>query len=684
MRHLIAVVVLLGGVVSTGHAQDVTWSEHIAPIIYKNCTNCHRTGQVSALPLTNYDDVRRRASTVLQTVQTRFMPPWKPEPGWVPYRDERRLSAEQMALISKWVNDGMPRGDQSKEPPAPTFNDSWLLGTPDLVLEMPAGFNVPGDGPDIYRNFVLPTGITDDKWVKAIELKPSARGVVHHVLFASDKTGTMRGLEGQDGQPGFPGLGSIFTAQALADPIGALSGGLGGWVPGTTPSFLPEGIAMALPKGADLILQTHFHPNGSAQTEKTVVGLYFGAKPDRLLTQLQAPAFFGIRANIDIPAGMKDYKVRGSFTIPADVDAVTVAAHAHYLAKESKLTATLPSGEVKILLWIRDWDFAWQDQYTFKDLLPLPKGTRIDGELTYDNSTDNIRNPNRPPKRVAWGEQSTDEMGSLILNVVPKNPADIDALRGVTVAYVLTPVPQVGNRPLFVSSGMVDAASARPGAVTPGKIMVLYGSRIGPATLTGGQVGATGRLATSLGGTQVLFDGTPAPLLYASSGQVAAIVPYGLEGKLGTQVQVKNGTLTSDAVPMPVTAVGPSIFSMDYTGSGQGAIVNQDGVVNSTATPAATGSIISIYATGEGQTNPEGIDGAFAIGLTLPRPKAPVTVTIGGKPAEVLYAGAAPGQVAGLLQVNARVPADVASGETAVVVQVGDAASQPGITIVVK
>jgi uncharacterized protein (TIGR03437 family) len=685
MRHRFTFALLFAAAVCPAGAQTVTWSEQIAPIIYQNCTNCHRPGQVSALPLTSYDDVRRRGSTVLQTVQSRFMPPWKPAPGWVAYRGERRLTSDQIALISQWINDGMPRGDASKEPPAPVFSDTWLLGTPDLILEMPAGFNVPADGPDIYRNFVLQTGLTDDKWVKAIELKPSARAVVHHVLFASDKTGTSRQQDGLDGQPGFPGLGSIFTTQALADPIGALSGGLGGWVPGTTPAFLPEGIAMALPKGSDLILQTHFHPNGAAQTEKTLVGLYFGPRPDRELTQLQAPAFFGIRANIDIPAGAKTYKVRSSFTIPVDVEAVTVSAHAHYLSREAKLTATLPTGEVKILLWIPNWDFAWQDQYTFQDLLPLPKGTRIDGELTYDNSAENIRNPNNPPKRVKWGEQSTDEMGSLILNVVPKDPNDTNALRVAEIAYVLTPVPQVGNKPLFVSSGMVDGASAKAGAVTPGKIVVLYGDRIGPAALAGAQLGTNGRLATSLGGTQVLFDGTPAPLLYATTGQVAAIVPYAVDGKAGTQVQVKNGSQSSDTVAMPVTPVAPSVFSVDYTGSGQGAIINQDGVtVNSTAAPAAKGSIVSIYATGEGQTDPTGIDGQFAVGATLPKPKLPVAVTIGGKTAEVLYAGAAPGQVAGLLQVNARIPEDTAPGEAEVVVKVGSAASQPGITVVVK
>jgi uncharacterized protein (TIGR03437 family) len=683
----VVLLLLLIAVARPGNAQTVTWSEHIAPIVYKNCTNCHRPGQVSALPLMSYDDVRRRGSLVAQTVRTRYMPPWKPEPGWVAYRDERRLTPEQMALVERWVADGMPRGDVSKEPALPNFVDDWLLGKPDLILEMPDGYRVPGDGPDIYRNFVLPTGLTDDKWVTAIELKPSARAVVHHVLFASDRSGAAQteARTTNDGQPGFPGLGSVFTIQAATDPLGALSGGLGGWVPGTTPQYLPAGLAMPLPKGSDLILQTHFHPNGAPQTEKTVVGLYFGAKPDREITQFQAPAFFGIQARIDIPAGEKNYKVRGSFTVPADVEALLVSAHAHYLAKEARLTATLPSGEVRILLWIRDWDFAWQDQYLFKELVPLPKGTRIDGELTYDNSADNLRNPSNPPKRVRWGEQSFDEMGSLILSVVPKNPADLEAIRIATLLYTLTPPPQVGNKPLFISSGMVDGASGQAGAVTPGKIVVLYGARLGPANLTTAQIAADGRVANDLAGAQVLFDGQPAPLLYASSGQLAAVVPYSVDGKRGTQVTVRNGSNVSDPVALPVAAVGPSIFSADYTGSGQGAILNQDGVtVNSSSAPAAKGSIVSIYATGEGQTDPGGVDGQLARGTILPKPKLPVEVWIAGKRAEVLYAGAAPGQVAGLFQVNARIPEDTPEGEASVLVKVGDSASQPGITVVVR
>ena len=694
LAHTSVRLLALSLLAATLAGQNITWTEHIAPLIYNNCTKCHRTGQVAPFTLASYDDVKRHAPTIAAVTQSRYMPPWKAEPGWAPFRDERRLSTAQVSLIQQWIAGGMQQGDPAKEPALPAFPDGWQLGTPDLILEMPAAFSVPADGADIYRNFVLRTGLTDDRWIKAIELKPSARSAVHHVLFYSDSTGAGRMMDGQDGQPGFPGVGSVFTlgvtnlASALSNPAiiaNALAGGLGGWVPGTTPEFLPDGIAYALPKGADLILQTHFHPDGKAENEKTQVGIFFAPKPDRDITQVQAPALFGIQANIDIPAGVSDYMVRGSFTIPVDVDAFSISAHTHYLGRGTRLTATLPSGEVRILLSIKDWDFNWQDTYIFKDIVALPAGTRIDGELIYDNSANNPRNPFSPPKRVRWGENSTDEMGSLILNIVPHQQADSAALRLAMAAYALKTAAPVGSKPLFISAGVVDGASAQAGAVTPGKVVVLYGNRLGPATLAGGQISTGGKLSGNLGNTQVLFDGVPAPLLYTSAGQVGAIVPYALDGKSGTQVQVRNGTNLSDAVALPVTPTSPSIFTSDLSGGGQGVILNQDVVtVNSAAKPAEKGSVVVIYATGEGQTSPAGIDGQLANGPVYPKPVVPVQVNIGGSPAEVLYAGAAPSLVAGVMQINVRVPVDAPSGAVPVEVVVGGMRSQPGVTLSVK
>jgi uncharacterized protein (TIGR03437 family) len=243
----------------------------------------------------------------------------------------------------------------------------------------------------------------------------------------------------------------------------------------------------------------------------------------------------------------------------------------------------------------------------------------------------------------------------------------------------------VGSKPLLIGAGVVDAASAQPGAVTPGKIIVLYGDRIGPASLATGQISTDGKLSSDLGGTQVLFDGTPAPLLYTSSGQVGAIVPYKVDGKTGTQLQVRQGGGLSDPVALPVAPAAPSLFTADLSGAGQGVVLTQDGVtVNSAGKPADKGSIVVIYATGEGQTMPGGVDGQIANGPVYAKPVQQVQVNIGGVPAEILYAGAAPALVAGVMQINARIPVDAASGDLPVEVIVGSAHSQPGVTVAVK
>jgi uncharacterized protein (TIGR03437 family) len=419
-----------------------------------------------------------------------------------------------------------------------------------------------------------------------------------------------------------------------------------------------------LPAGADIVLQTHFHPDGKPESEQTTMGLYFApTAPARTITQIQTPGFFGVNAHIDIPAGVSDYKVRSSFTLPVAVDAFSVSAHCHYLGKGTRMTATLPDGTVQVLLSIKDWDFNWQDTYIFKNLVALPAGTRIDGELVYDNSTSNPVNPFYPPQEVKFGENSTDEMGSLILNVLPHQQSDLTLLEGAILAYTLTPAPLVGSKPLLIGASVVNAASEQSASVSPGQIVVLYGDRLG---------------------SQVTFDGKAAPIVYSTAKQVAAIVPYAVDGKPGTQLQVRNGSNVSDLVALPVAASAPGVFSLDASGAGQGAILNADLTVNSDSNPAPAGSIVVLYATGEGQTSPGGVDGLIALGPTYPKPVLPVSVTIGGVAAEVLYAGAAPSLVAGVMQVNARVPAGVASGDQPVVVTVGTAQSQQGLTAAIK
>lgn len=450
---LTALAVMLGVAFYSGkraESASVNFAEHVAPIIFNNCTSCHRPGEAAPFALMNYADAKKRGKLLVAVTESRQMPPWKADKGDYEFKHERRLTDAQIETIKQWVAAGMPEGNPAKLPPMPKFQDGWQLGKPDLVVSMSEAFTVPADGPDIYQNFAIRLNLTENKWVRAIEFRPGARTVVHHSLFFSDATGEAMKLDEADPQPGFAG-GMAFTGQRFAarfglggqnansgnQPAGSLGGSLGGWAVGAQSQELPEGLAFFLPKGSDLVLSTHFHPSGKIEKEISTVGVYFADKPPtKAFTGVQLPPLFGVFAGLDIPAGAKDYTIEDSFVLPVDVKAFGASAHAHYLGKQMHLIATLPSGQQKKLLWINDWDFAWQGQYQFKEAVSLPKGTRLDVKITYDNTPENPHNPSSPPKRVKWGEGSFDEMGSMNLLVVAADNGEMPTLQNAIRDHV--------------------------------------------------------------------------------------------------------------------------------------------------------------------------------------------------------------------------------------------------------
>jgi mono/diheme cytochrome c family protein len=406
-------------------AEPPTYSETIAPIVYATCVECHRAGGAAPFPLVSYEDIARRATLVAAVTRSRSMPPWHAAHGYGEFVGERRLTDEQIARIGEWAARGVPRGDPASMPDLPVFTDGWQLGEPDLVLEMTVGFDVPADGPDVYRNFVLPTGLTEDRWVRAVELRPQARRAVHHALFAYASGGSLSQRDGADGQPGFAGSMAVGV---LPGPGG--SGGLGGWAVGGRAMIFPDGLEARLPAGSDFLLQVHFHPTGKPEIERSTVGLYFSdTPPTKAGASIELPALFGFGAGIDIPAGEAHYTIHDAFTIPADVRVHSAYAHAHYLGREMKVDARLPDGSRVPLLWIDDWDFNWQEFYTYARPVSLPRGTRLEATLTYDNSEGNPRNPHSPPRRVQWGLESTDEMGTIGLLLEILDRRDEPALR---------------------------------------------------------------------------------------------------------------------------------------------------------------------------------------------------------------------------------------------------------------
>lgn len=419
-----ALVLGLSATVSAEEPPQVTFARHIAPIVHAKCTLCHRKGQPGPFELVSFDDVRTRGATIQAVIQDNYMPPWKPVNTGVQYANDRRLTPRERQLFQDWIAGGMLPGDLSSVKP-PEFASGWSLGEPDLILKMQGRFEVPAAGPDIYRSFVFHAALAEDKWVKAIELRPTARGAVHHALFFVDSSGEARRQDGRDGRAGLSGMSFLRQGNSRGSANAFGVRGLGGYVPGAMPNKLPGDLAMLLPKGSDIVMQTHFHPSGKPEWEQAELALYFAKRPpSRQIVPIQLPPLFGRFAGIDVAAGNADFEIAQSFTLPVAVEAVQVGGHAHYICREMELRATLPQGRRIDVLTIDDWDLDWQDQYQFQQPLELPAGTRLDVRLKYDNSADNPENPFSPPRRITWGRESTDEMGSVTLLVVAKDPGD--------------------------------------------------------------------------------------------------------------------------------------------------------------------------------------------------------------------------------------------------------------------
>ena len=420
MKPILLVAVVIGFFVR-GASAVPTYSHDIAPIVYGNCMSCHRSGEVAPFTLSSYDDVKKRADQIVDVTQSRYMPPWKPEPGFGHFVGERRLNDAQVQAIKDWASAGCPEGDAKDLPPMPKFVEGWKLGEPDLIVKMPEKLTLKADGDhgrDVYRAVVIPLNMSEDEFVTAVEFRPDNRKIVHHALFFLDNTGAAAKRAGNthDGQIGYPTFGG---------PGFVPSGGLGGWAPGAEPTPLPDDWGKMVRKGSDLVMQFHFHPSGKQETEQASLGIYFAKKrPSRIVAGGAARNLF-----INIPAGDANYVRTGRYKVPVDVDLIGITPHAHLLCKDMKATATLPSGEVKKLIWIKDWDFAWQGQYRYAEPVRLPAGTYVDMVYTYDNTEKNIRNPNSPPKDVHFGEQTSDEMAFLFMEFSPVHREDWTKLK---------------------------------------------------------------------------------------------------------------------------------------------------------------------------------------------------------------------------------------------------------------
>lgn len=393
-----------------------TFARDVAPIVNTHCSGCHRPGQIAPFSLVTYGEVQSRGAQIVRAIETRAMPPWLPDSGHGRFANARQMSDEEIATVRSWVQNGAPFGRQEDAPaPADLSDSGWHLGKPDIVVALPEYTLQAGDA-DVFRNFVVPVTLSRTAFVRGVEFHPGIPKSVHHAVVGVDASGESRRLDAADPDPGYEGM--------LSDEFHSPDGHFVGWTPGRTAAFEPDGRSWRLEPGTDLVVQMHMLPAGAPVTLTPEIGLYLADAPP-----VTVPFMVKLTStDIDIPPGATDYGVEDAYTLPVDVDVVSVYPHAHYLAREIRATATLPDGTSKPLLLIRNWNFHWQEFYRYAEPVALPRGTRVAMRITYDNSAGHQHHAGHTPARVLYGPRSSDEMADVWLQVIPRRSGDLRQL----------------------------------------------------------------------------------------------------------------------------------------------------------------------------------------------------------------------------------------------------------------
>jgi hypothetical protein len=443
MKHaLITAAVVLGA--ASASAQTPTFTKDVAPILYKNCTSCHRPGEIAPMSLLTYAEARPWVRSIQTRVTNGTMPPWHADPAHGDFLNDRRLKPAEKDTILKWVAAGAPEGDPKDLPAAPKYADGWMIGQPDVVLPMQEDYPIPANGTVAYQYFEVPTNFTEDKWIQAFEVRPGNRAVVHHVIVYTrnpqqleqmrkqardaEASGKPRpvpvvsfaeGMDipaGQTGGPELPdGQKRVLGPNDRPSP-GGFTGSIGGYVPGNGSRVYESGTATKLPAGSTLVFQMHYTTTGKATTDRSSVGIIFAKEKPKI------PLSGAVLANgaLHINANDPNARVDAEMTVNRDIDLYSILPHTHVRGKSWEYVATYPDGRTETLLAVPHYDFDWQTDYIYRQPVHIPKGTKIHATAWYDNSVANKSNPD-PSKDVWWGDQTFEEMmfTGLIFSVPP-------------------------------------------------------------------------------------------------------------------------------------------------------------------------------------------------------------------------------------------------------------------------
>jgi hypothetical protein len=387
-----------------------SYSKDVAPILQKNCQSCHRPGEAGPFSMLTYEETKPWAGLIRNAVQQKRMPPWFADANYGHFANQRSLSAEEIRTITAWVNAGSPEGDVRDMPPPVRFEEGWGIPKPDLVFQLPKAFAVPESGMLEYQYVIVPTGFTEDKWVQMIEVRPTDRSVVHHIIAYLREPGSNY-FKGQ--KPGEFFEAPPAKADEKTDTSALPSDFLVGYAPGQPAEILQPGQGKLIKAGTDIVFEVHYMPNGKATSDRTKLGLIFTKEPpkERVLTLSASNGTF------KIPPGAANYQVDASFDVVKDVKLAGVHPHMHTRGKDFEYRVIFPDGKTETILKVPAYNWRWQLWYNFTEPMTLPKGTRIECTAHFDNSANNPENPD-PTKTVIWGQQSWDEMMVGFFNLV--------------------------------------------------------------------------------------------------------------------------------------------------------------------------------------------------------------------------------------------------------------------------
>lgn len=415
MRPILALgfFTVLAFAANTGKSNQVTFHKDVLPVLQAKCQGCHRPGEAAPFSLLSYKEARPWAKAMREAVLSKRMPPWFADPHVGKFVNDWSLKDEDIKTLASWAELGAPEGNPTDGKPNPVFTNGWRISQPDLVIEMPEPYAVPTSGTIEYTYYIVPTGLTEDKWVRMAEARPGDRSVVHHIIAFIREPGSKW-------MANYP-VGKAFVPNRK-NGEGSADGMLAGYAPGTLPLQLRPGQAMLLKAGSEIVFQMHYTANGKAATDRSKVGLVFATEPVKQRVHTLAVQ----NRKFVIPAGVPNHEVPASVTLGSEVELLDLLPHMHVRGKAAEMKAVYPTGEEEKLLSIR-YDFNWQLSYRFAPGKMMPKGTRIEGVNSYDNSANNKFNPD-PKVDVKWGDQSWEEMMINFFNVAADVNTKPDAL----------------------------------------------------------------------------------------------------------------------------------------------------------------------------------------------------------------------------------------------------------------